>query len=158
MLNWSQLVWPKGRGRIGRDPFWAFILLTNCSVLAIAASIAKTDPDPESTWLIGVTWWLLVSYVNSCIFILRLHDIDRSGWWALPLYVPAVLGAAVSDMVLLNVIPQEYIWIAAALSLSGLGVLYFGLKRGTDGPNRFGQREHPYDLIEHPTPSESRVD
>lgn len=52
--------------------------------------------------------------IPDCIVgIKRLHDIDRSGWWVLILYIPI----------------YGIIWF----------IVEVWLEPGTDGPNRFGE-------------------
>jgi uncharacterized membrane protein YhaH (DUF805 family) len=70
----------------------------------------------------------------------RLHDIDHSGWWSLPILLPIAVAYAVADSPKLERLPKEYGYVAVALVFASIAAaLYVGFKRGTQGPNRFGR-------------------
>jgi len=72
-----------------------------------------------------------------------LQDIDRSGWWALPIALPLVFAASLADVpelkAALDAVPQVYGYLALGLVIvCVVAGLYVGFKRGTEGSNRFG--------------------
>jgi uncharacterized membrane protein YhaH (DUF805 family) len=93
-------------GRAVRSEYWYFALF---SILAnIAASIIDAAGGS------GVVSGLLALGVflpSLAVSVRRLHDIDRSGWFLLLLFVP-LIGAII--------------------------LLIWSCQRGTSGPNRFG--------------------
>jgi uncharacterized membrane protein YhaH (DUF805 family) len=123
----SQLFWPKGR--TNRAPYWVIGVTANW----LFSLLEKAYPSPAGILEIAMAVvTLAVGYVGVCLVIGRLHDIDRSGWWALPvvlLPLPAIviIGAA-----------HGYLLLALAVVCAVAAPVYVGLKRGTQGPNRFG--------------------
>lgn len=63
--------------------------------------------------LIMAAFYLVVIIPSLAVFVRRLHDTDRSGWWWLIAFVP-IVGALV--------------------------LLLFTVTAGTNGPNRFGPK------------------
>jgi uncharacterized membrane protein YhaH (DUF805 family) len=75
------------------------------------------------------------------ICVRRLHDRNRSGWW-LPVYLflPGVLIALVEGKA--TQASTVLLYLAAvllALVVVIWGFVEIGLRRGTPGPNRFGE-------------------
>ncbi|WP_347709221.1 DUF805 domain-containing protein [Stakelama marina] len=112
-------------GRSRRMEYWMFYLFT--ILVGVAATMADRVIGVGALWSSGFDWgvyahWTVdgpFSTAASLFFFIpgitvavrRLHDIDRSGWWLLLIFVP-VLG-----------------WIL---------LLIFMLLDGTQGTNRFG--------------------
>jgi len=90
-------------GRASRSAFWYWILFV--VLIHIAVSIVLGDDEVV---------WLLVSLAlvlpNIAVWVRRLHDIDRTGWWFLLFFVPIAF-----------IVP-----------------IYWACCRGTQGSNRFG--------------------
>ena len=100
-------------GRSSRSEFWYWALY--CYVWMAAFAIAGLLMDDGSLALSGYVIFGLVHFVPGlAVTVRRLHDIDRSGWWLLLMFVP-VIG------------------LFAALLL----IAWFTIK-GTPGENRFG--------------------
>ena len=97
-------------GRAIRSEFWYWFLFV--VLVAIASSVidavlfSELELSPIST-LAG----LALILPGIAISIRRLHDLDRSGWWYLLVFVPLV---------------------------GGIILLIWNCMRGTVGPNRFG--------------------
>jgi uncharacterized membrane protein YhaH (DUF805 family) len=92
-------------GRSRRREYWGFHLLWMVALMLVyfmTASSSKT--------LVGVA--VLIGFVPALtVTIRRLHDINRSGWWILVTFVPAI---------------------------GGLILLVFSLLPGTQGMNDYG--------------------
>lgn len=126
------------RGRSSRLEFWSYTVAVN--VLQLALMIIATP----LAWPVSLA--LLVP--SQAVLVRRLHDVDRSGWWAVPL---PLLGFSLfflyaSTSVMLGDETGRQILIAAALNVLALAVLGGTLlawtcRRGTSGPNRFGLPE-----------------
>jgi uncharacterized membrane protein YhaH (DUF805 family) len=97
-------------GRAARSEFWYWFLFT--VLVSIAAGLGDgvlfpdTDVSPVSS-LAGLALFL----PGLAVSIRRLHDLDRSGWWYLLIFIP-LIGLIV--------------------------LLIWNCTRGTVGPNRFG--------------------
>ena len=95
-------------GRAQRSEYWYFFLFT--AVVNIVASVldATIFGDMAVLYVIATLVLLLPSIAAG---VRRLHDTDKSGWWLLISFIPAI----------------------------GIIVLIvFFCQRGTVGPNRFG--------------------
>lgn len=99
-------------GRARRSEFWWFqlaYLLASFVAGMIDALIFGTGPD--SAAIVAPILSLSLLLPSLAVWVRRLHDTDRTGWWLLLILVP-FLGIIV--------------------------LLVFAVLRGTDGPNRFG--------------------
>ena len=108
-------------GRSDRAEFWLFALFIFLGTLLVEFAFGLADAiagdAPGLIFLSGVVLWLLANFVPSlAVSVRRLHDIDRSGWWALIAFIPG---------------------------LGALALLIMHLLPGTDGPNRFGPPNSP---------------
>ena len=134
----SQLFWPTGR--TNRAPYWVLGFVVN----AVFNVLDKAIANPAGIVALAIlSAFPLAAFISICLVIGRLHDINRSGWWVLPIWLPVLA------LVFVTALPQwrEYAlassplrWkLAAILCFTWLAaLLYVGLKRGTQGPNRFG--------------------
>ena len=101
------------KGRAPRSEFWFFALYSVSSTVTalILDGLLHTYFGPDG-WF-GLFYWT-VSIMNFLpaisVSIRRLHDTDHSGWWYLVLAIP----------------------------LLGFIVLFWFLRRGSAGENRFG--------------------
>ena len=95
-------------GRARRSELWWYVLFQIC--VMIAASIIDAVIFRHSAILTGIAWLALL-IPSVAVVVRRLHDTNRSGWWYLIAFVPAV---------------------------GGLILLYFCILRGTPGSNNYG--------------------
>ena len=72
------------QGRINRQPFWMFGLLTFVVTIAAAAAGAAIDEPLANLVNLVLLWPSLMTSIKRC------HDRDRSGWFLLVLLVPFV--------------------------------------------------------------------
>src|SRR5262245_13741641 len=97
-------------GRAPRSGYWFwhlfFVLVLIAAVIIDLALFRRSGPSPISTLA-----ELALLLPTIAVAIRRLHDLDRTGWWYLLVFLP-IIGA---------------IWL----------FVWFCM-RGTIGPNRFG--------------------
>ncbi|MFO6465800.1 DUF805 domain-containing protein [Jannaschia sp. KMU-145] len=102
-------------GRAARSEFWWFYLFTLVAGLAISLIdrvIFGVNEDGDVNGLFGFVFALAIIVPSIAVAIRRLHDRDRSGWWMLLCLVPLIGGLIL--------------------------IFAFWIRRGTEGPNRFG--------------------
>lgn len=149
-LNYAALLLSH-QGRLRRRLYW------RATLVLVAASLAAPIIPRVGLAISGVVS-LAAAWCFVCIYIRRLHDIGRSGWWQLVGWIGAAVLAATG---VIGVIPamgrfiesrqQERDAVLALGDASGafglivlammlmLGFhLWLGVMRGTRGPNRFG--------------------
>ena len=96
-------------GRAPRAEYWYFTLFGILVNLAFTALDSATNTGLFG--ILGLVFALAVFLPSIAVTARRLHDIDKSGWWMLLLFVPLVG------------------WII---------VVVWMCTKGTLGPNRFG--------------------
>lgn len=81
-------------GRLGRLRYFTVNILaalTSGMVLVAIVALGLIRPTPVVWGALGV--WVLVSvFLSVRVAVLRLHDLNRSGWWWVLLLVPVVNG------------------------------------------------------------------
>ncbi len=98
-------------GRASRSEYWWFYLFTFAMNVIFEVAIDVME-DPIAVGILIVAAISLAMVVPSiAVAVRRMHDGDRSGWWLLIAFT--IIGIPV--------------------------VLYWLIKKGTDGPNRFGE-------------------
>jgi uncharacterized membrane protein YhaH (DUF805 family) len=98
-------------GRASRSEYWWFALFTTV-VSAVLDAATGADSDPNLPFLILSLIFAFGSLLPSIgVATRRLHDVNRSGWWQL------------IGLTIIGLIP----------------LIYWLVKKGTDGPNRFGE-------------------
>jgi uncharacterized membrane protein YhaH (DUF805 family) len=96
----------------------------------------------ETSLLFGRFLQLVLLVPVFALFVRRLHDQDRSGWWGLllPLSVilsiPRVLTELRGDVA--EIITQKMSPVSVAAGLCVLAIFVLCLLPGTEGPNRYG--------------------
>ena len=124
----AQFFWP--RGRVSRLPYWVFGFLSNVALDVLERAV----PNPESSLLFGIIS-IIVGYISPGLMIGPLHDINQSGWWALPVIL------AMAGFFVLFGAQDAPAWSVVTWTLFAIGfggALYVALKPGTVGSNRFG--------------------
>ena len=96
---WSHYARFTGRSR--RSEYWfiqLFLVLTNIAVAVIDLILMDGDVDRfianGGGGIVGLVWILVTIVPALAVLVRRLHDIGRSGWWALIGFVP-IVGAIV---------------------------------------------------------------
>jgi uncharacterized membrane protein YhaH (DUF805 family) len=89
------------RGRARRSEYWyvqLFLVLTNLAVAVIDLALMDGDVDRfianGGGGIVGLIWILATIVPALAVLVRRLHDTNKSGWWALIGFVP-VVGAIV---------------------------------------------------------------
>lgn len=96
-MNWYLAVLKKyavfnGRARL--KEYWYFFLFNALTYFALTfADIAFGLFDKEtSIGLLSTIYWLAVAIPGIAVAVRRLHDIGRSGWWLLIVFIPLIGG------------------------------------------------------------------
>jgi uncharacterized membrane protein YhaH (DUF805 family) len=100
-------------GRARRMEFWYFVLfnLVVYIVLSLIDALLGTYNIVSGVGLLSGIYSLAVLIPTLALWVRRLHDIDRTGWW-----------------ILINLIPL----------IGTIVLLVFALTPGTPGSNRYG--------------------
>ena len=100
-------------GRARRMEFWYFVLfnLVVYIVLSLIDTLLGTYNIVSGVGLLSGIYSLAVLIPTLALWVRRLHDIDRTGWW-----------------ILINLIPL----------IGTIVLLVFALTPGTPGSNRYG--------------------
>ena len=119
------------KGRSSRSEYWWWLLLVIIGYGVFAVAVGE----------IGIMLWALaVILPQLAVTIRRLHDIDKSGWWVLLGFTPIL--AAYIPIFLIWWTAVVILFIFAAPPTLSVGIAIISLimaKRGTEGPNRFGE-------------------
>lgn len=126
-------------GRASRSEYWYMVLFNILVIigLVILASFLGYRYDlSAATWLVMAALVIFYIWAAICMIMLsvrRLHDMNLSGWWALPLYfAPSLVGA------LQGVYPDAAVFLSILQLMIWLGTTILFCQRGTIGSNRFG--------------------
>ena len=118
-------------GRASRAEFWYwqlfnFLVQIPLAVVLVGLTAAAPEAGLIAALVIGLGWCLLFLFPSLAVFVRRMHDIDKSGWYFLLLLVP-IIGAII--------------------------LFILCLQPGTPGRNRFdGYPYAPYPYPPYPYP------
>ncbi len=128
---------------------WAALFLVGALAAGIAILIGHIAAGLGTElqrfyWILGALFVVVIPcvvWISVATTIRRLHDRDKSGWWAIPLVlIPSVLRIIVDLEIRADVAmglpPAILDWVGIALGLWAFVEL--GLLAGTYGDNRFG--------------------
>jgi uncharacterized membrane protein YhaH (DUF805 family) len=145
-------------GRAPRAEYWWYVLAMGIVgfLLGLADTIFLHGPIYANLGPLGLTFTLVMIIPGIAVLVRRLHDTDRSGWWALVkvLSYAFVFGggtlARLADTyqqlpvsVLTMAIVAFFSW-----ALAGLMVFIFVITEGTQGQNRYGPDPYGLDQLE----------
>ena len=103
------------QGRARRAEYWWFYLFIMIAYVVgsvVAGVLSAIIPILGAVAFGALALGAIAILIPSiCVTVRRLHDQDRSGWWILIAFVPAI---------------------------GGIVLLVFMILRGTEGDNRFG--------------------
>ncbi|KHN53155.1 membrane protein [Dickeya fangzhongdai] len=128
------------RGRVGRRDFWLgmVIVLALMVGLFMLAGTGWLETQKAAFVLVVLMWPL------AAILVKRLHDRNKSGWWALLLVVAWMLGNGNWSM-----LPPLGQWGVGSFLPTLIAVMMLldcGAFVGTAGANRFGPAAEPLRL------------
>jgi uncharacterized membrane protein YhaH (DUF805 family) len=128
-------------GRLSRLGYWrAYLLLAIATaVVWCGALFAILAIGPVGGLFLAPLAPLVLASV--AIAVRRLHDRDRSGWWALPFIAfPLVVRLAMSAEAPAARLPtMELLVSLVSAVLSIWGFIEIGFGRSAPGPNRYGE-------------------
>lgn len=140
--------WIDFKGRASRAEFWPFMALL-VAMEFISAWLKSIEKDSAGNLLIllplgifGIVmiWTLIASLAVS---IRRFHDIGRSGWWFLLLWIAGpMLGMVAFYLIGIVVMPESEkgimlgMWVVAMLPF--VYQLWLSAKPGDRGDNEYG--------------------
>lgn len=101
------------KGRATRAEYWYFFFSTHVLYL-ISLFITHLNGDINYFISVNVAVYILLLYLNIATAIRRLHDINKTGWWYLLIFIPII-----------------NIFIIFVF-------LYWFCKKGTAGDNNYG--------------------
>lgn len=79
------------RGRARRSEFWWFALFVTLVQFGVSViDLAAFGAGPDGLGAFGFLLNLAMLLPNLAVSVRRLHDIGRSGWWYLIIFVPLV--------------------------------------------------------------------
>ena len=83
-------------GRATRSEYWYFSLFTFLITIGLAVidSALGTVDKTTGQGVLGILWSLFILLPTLAVFVRRLHDTGRSGWWFWIALIP-VIGAIV---------------------------------------------------------------
>lgn len=127
------------KGRASRSEYWYMVLfniIVSAALITLMVLVGSRYSDGPALWFtiaVLVTFYLWAFLCLIMLTIRRLHDLNLSGWWALPMYfAPSLVGA------LEAVYPNASVFFGLVQIMIGLGTLILFCQRGNDGSNRFG--------------------
>lgn len=91
-------------GRARRKEYWFFVLF-NIIFLLILTFVDRAIGTYNMQSGVGVLtsiYWLAVLIPGIAVAVRRLHDIGRSGWWLLIVFIPAIGPLILLVMMLFN--------------------------------------------------------
>jgi uncharacterized membrane protein YhaH (DUF805 family) len=134
------------QGRINRKPYWiANILLMLLSFAAMAALVVGALMLGLDTMGLRIATFVVQAallYPTTAVLVKRLHDRDKSGWFAVALLAPAALGMALQFAGIGRGSTEPNILMTTVGFVILVVIVWFtielGFLRGTAGANRFG--------------------
>jgi uncharacterized membrane protein YhaH (DUF805 family) len=125
-------------GRASRAEYWWFYLLTIVAGL-VGGLLDRLVGGQVVSWILNL--FLLVPWI--AVSVRRLHDIDRTGWWLLILFLSVLLGGIAMGLgVALGggmFTGIGAIAVAVVALLVGIvTLLVFMVTEGTRGSNSYG--------------------
>jgi uncharacterized membrane protein YhaH (DUF805 family) len=126
-MRWKDLFF-SFEGRVSRRTYWIGMLLLAAAACVPLPILSYGFDIPGPEWpLYNLPWVLVLAWPSMAVSVKRLHDRNKSGWWAAPTY-PLFVAAVLK--------PEWFDYPQLAYSLWLLWEC--GCRRGTTGPNRFG--------------------
>jgi uncharacterized membrane protein YhaH (DUF805 family) len=135
-------------GRAPRAEYWWFTL--GFTVVGFLFDALDWAIGSEMG-ILGLLYTLALLVPTITVTVRRLHDINRSGWWFLVAMLPAVwIGfeaiTETLDATFTDGEPSGRLMLAIAVFAVASLIFLFGMvRRGTEGPNRYGPDPYAFD-------------
>jgi len=106
------------KGRINRAKFWGYLIIVELIFMFIMSgdlylfNLTDSATIKDFLEILVLLVFALSIWIHLSLYVKRLHDLDKSGWWALLTFIPVI---------------------------NFFVLLYLGIKKGTEGPNKFGE-------------------
>lgn len=126
------------KGRVGRRDFWLWMAIWVALMAVLFTLSGQSWLDTQSTafGLVVLLW------PTSAIMVKRLHDRNKSGWWALLLVVAWMLASG--NWTMFSSIWQWGLGCFLPILIVVMTLLDCGVFLGTKGENRFGAEAEPF--------------
>lgn len=151
MINAYKAYWKRYfdfKGRTSRGNYWWAFLAQ--FIVAILVGFIANMLDISA---LDSLWSLVTLIPGLSLCVRRLHDVDRSGWWIVIVYVPLILFVVSITMTTATILLNSG---DTAVGGFGLMTIVFGLltlvagiyyiilfvKQGTQGANRYGMPDN----------------
>jgi len=129
-------------GRARRSEFWYYVL--GCVIISFILNVIETFIGTKTMYggfgFLGLIFNVLVLIPGLAVSFRRFHDLNKSGWYNVVLYLPYLL--LVIDFRKLNVPTFELrLTILIGMLAYFVYVIYIIVlcaKEGTKGPNKYG--------------------
>ena len=123
------------QGRLRRRDLWLYwigLIVADATLFVLFERLVDVDLTEQRSWLVP----LLLTWPTYALLAKRMHDRNRSAWWALLLLVPDLLGSldAIIGLPLEISMPVKIVGGLVAIWF----FIDFGCLEGTPGDNRFG--------------------
>jgi uncharacterized membrane protein YhaH (DUF805 family) len=125
-------------GRASRKEYWMFMVI-NLMIWVLLPFITGMISNllghgPNSTYVPGIIYSFALITPSIAVGIRRLHDTNRSGWWVLPVLIPAAF------LVFLFISQPQGWWIIFGLVpfVLAIALFIFLVQDSQPGDNRYG--------------------
>lgn len=143
-------------GRSPRAEYWWFILGVTITgfLLGVIDVLVLGGPIYGDYGPLGLAFTLSFIIPGLAVLVRRLHDTDRTGWWALvKLGSYALMVSGGSPRLMLAALPglvpkMLLVVLGVAFGIAALAVFLFVVTEGDGGPNRYGPDPYGPDELE----------
>jgi uncharacterized membrane protein YhaH (DUF805 family) len=134
-------------GRISRKYFWlgnVILSIVYCVIVLLWLSKTRSGEGyfatpPADFNLAVLISSLVVLYPWLAVWIKRLHDLNLTGWWCAPVFIPSLADPAASLLGLSGLVEQILLVVdVAVMAVFIVSIAVLGFRPGTIGPNRYG--------------------
>jgi uncharacterized membrane protein YhaH (DUF805 family) len=138
-------------GRVARKVYWSVLglhvmwaLIVGGVLVGIVEAATRDRGASELTyeiWLFALVAVLVAGPIiisATAIAVKRLHDRNRTGWWLLSSYLPAVAGIGIANWPVVQENIRTLVGTLVVFPLLVWAFIDLGCRRGTIGPNRYG--------------------
>ena len=132
-------------GRAPRAEYWWYALATLLLGLGLTfADNATGLPKIGENGALSLVFTLVTLVPGLAVSVRRLHDIDRTGWWALLngwsylFIVLSLLGISIEELMKGQMGLPIAAVIVVGMLVCGITMLVFDITQGTEGSNQYG--------------------